>query len=140
MLKDVETGLEFVPKNLIDGMKAVRQDFLDDFGIELGQNVNDVYQDELSMKYINDRFRDELRIDINGQQINLVDENGDSYGVSNWVRVRIIFINMVVSSGFIASYSMYGLYSMLIFGISTVLKPICMFNTFMGWLHECSHP
>jgi uncharacterized membrane protein len=34
---------------------------------------------------------------------------------------------------------MKGFYFLIIFGISSVLKPICMFSTYSGWLYEATH-
>lgn len=58
---------------------------------------------------------------------------------SNWIRFRVTFISMIVSSSFLASYNMYGFYTLVIFGLSSFLQPICIFNTFKAWLYECTH-
>jgi len=58
---------------------------------------------------------------------------------TNWIRFRMIFINLRVSNSFLASYSMKGLYMLIILGISSFLKPICIFLTFQGWLYEATH-
>lgn len=52
----------------------------------------------------------------------------------------MIFINLVVSSSFIAAFNMKGFYTAIVLTISSVLRPICIFNTFMGFLYECTHP
>jgi hypothetical protein len=49
------------------------------------------------------------------------------------------FLNLVVSNSFLAGYSMKGFYLLVILGISSFLKPVCMFGTYMGWLYEATH-
>jgi hypothetical protein len=113
-IKDVETHIVTAIRNKIEGMKAVIRDIQDDFGIVDGVRMpNDL---------INQKYTDEIH-------------KKDT----NWIRFRLVFINMIVSGQFLASYSMYAFYTLLIFGISSFLKPTCMFNTFMGFLYECTH-
>lgn len=81
-----------------------------------------VYTDAARMKAINQKFTDEIAKDE-----------------SNWIRFRIVFLNMVVSSSFLAGYSMQGFYFLVIMGISALLTPICMFTTTTGWLYELTH-
>merc|ERR1712147_72119 len=66
-------------------------------------------------------------------------EQDIKHGESNWIRFRITFLSLLVSNSFLASYSMKGFYFLIIFAISSFVKPICMFSTFMGWLYEATH-
>lgn len=105
-------------------MKHVRQDILEDYGL-IDPKTKKPYEHNDYNK-INSGMNEEWKQDI-------------KHGESNWIRFRITFLSLLVSNSFLASYSMKGFYFLIIFAISSFVKPICMFSTFMGWLYEATH-
>jgi hypothetical protein len=116
-LVDAETKEVGYNENYIDSMKRIREDILEDYGLHYGEEFTDEKIKKLNAQYEHD----------------IESKN------SNWIRFRIVFINLVVSTSFLARFSMKGFYTMIILGISSFLKPMCMFSTFMGWLYEATH-
>jgi len=101
-------------KNKIEGIRAVIRDIQEDYGLFNGKKMD------------NDDINREFKENI---------EKKDS----NWVRFRVTFLSMIVSSSFLADYNMFAFYTLIIMGLSSLLGPTCMFHTYTGWLYECTH-
>lgn len=105
-------------KDKIAGIKAVIKDIQEDYGIS--------YVHGIKLQKSNKEINEQIQKDIEKPN-------------SNWVRFKFTFLNMIVSSSFLANYNMIGFYTLVILGISSFLTPTCMFKTYTGWLYECTH-
>ena len=57
-----------------------------------------------------------------------------------WERVKFTLFSMMVSSSFLASYSVTTFYTGVVVMISTLLRPNLIFYFFMAFLYETTHP
>jgi hypothetical protein len=57
-----------------------------------------------------------------------------------WNRVTLTILSMMVSSSFFAQYDVKTFYTGVVVGMGPVIKSLLLFNTYMAFLYEITHP
>lgn len=77
---------------------------------------------------------DNLRVLMSGKQV-----EGNNSGFK-WARLRFALFSMLVSSSFLAGYSVTTFYTAVVLVVGNAIRGIFLFGPWTGFIYEITHP